>query len=509
MIQPYVIDYLSGSMGESVVDYFCEQLEETTFASGEFPVAKPSIRIALSLLGSSGRTNLLLHGPPGVGKSELARAFAREAGLRAIRVRRKPDDSPKEYRAAIAAAIQLVDATTDLLVVDEADSVLASSFSFLVFMGVGTEKGWLNELLDNHDRKVLWITNSISGIDPSTRRRFDYSLAFHEPGRRDREDQWQRLVTRHRLEDRLGSDAVSRFARSYELGPGAIDRCLAVAARTNADITSVLPEILDRHLQLTRGGARRAISTAGQYDPQLSATDVSLTTVTHSAAEPGDNVTILLSGPPGTGKSAYARYLADHLSAPLVEKNASDLISAWVGQTEANIAAAFSEARDRDAVLLIDEADTFLAPRAAAVRTWEVSQVNEFLKQMEQHTGILVCCTNLLDRLDSAAMRRFTWKVTYRSPDATARVDLFTRYFPTVPPDPQALDRLKNLTGLTPGDFAAVARKFRYAPDPPAAAEVLGSLETELGYREPERRVVISKSIDRCIVIIRAPPCGR
>jgi len=37
MIQPYVIDYLSGSMGESIVDYFCEQLEETTFTSGEFP----------------------------------------------------------------------------------------------------------------------------------------------------------------------------------------------------------------------------------------------------------------------------------------------------------------------------------------------------------------------------------------------------------------------------------------------------------------------------------------
>ncbi len=87
-------------------------------------------------------------------------------------------------------------------------------------------------------------------------------------------------------------------------------------------------------------------------------------------------------------------------------------------------------------------------------------------------------------------MRRFTWKVTYRSPDATARVDLFTRYFPAVPRDPSALDRLKNLTGLTPGDFAAVARKFRHAPDPPAGADVMSALEAELGYREPGRRVV-------------------
>ena len=90
----------------------------------------------------------------------------------------------------------------------------------------------------------------------------------------------------------------------------------------------------------------------------------------------------------------------------------------------------------------------------------------------------------------SAAMRRFTFKITYRSPDVAARVDLFARYFPAVTCDDLALDRLKNLTGLTPGDFAAVARKFRYAPKPPTVPEVMGALEAELGYRQPGRRVV-------------------
>jgi SpoVK/Ycf46/Vps4 family AAA+-type ATPase len=119
-----------------------------------------------------------------------------------------------------------------------------------------------------------------------------------------------------------------------------------------------------------------------------------------------------------------------------------------------------------------------------------VSQVNEFLKQMEQHSGILVCCTNLLDRLDSASMRRFTFKVTYRSPDAAAREELFSRYFPAIEPEPKDLDRLKNLAGLTPGDFAAVARRWRYAAAPPTASQLMGGLEAELGYREPDRRVV-------------------
>lgn len=95
------------------------------------------------------------------------------------------------------------------------------------------------------------------------------------------------------------------------------------------------------------------------------------------------------------------------LSYPLHQKRASDLLSPLVGQAEKNIAAAFREAASAGAVLMVDEVDSFLQDRAKAQRPWEVTQVNEFLTQMEQFEGIFIASTNLMDGLDAAAMRRF------------------------------------------------------------------------------------------------------
>ena len=83
----------------------------------------------------------------------------------------------------------------------------------------------------------------------------------------------------------------------------------------------------------------------------------------------------------------------------------------WVGSTERNIASAFAEARDDDAFLVFDEADSSLADRRYAERNWEVGQVNEMLTWMESHPLPFACTTNLADRLDSAALRRFVFKV--------------------------------------------------------------------------------------------------
>jgi hypothetical protein len=82
---------------------------------------------------------------------------------------------------------------------------------------------------------------------------------------------------------------------------------------------------------------------------------------------------LCLYGPPGTGKTAYARHLARHLGMPLLEKKASDLLDAFVGQTEQNLAAAFLQAHKENAILLIDEADSFLMDRNQAQMRWETS----------------------------------------------------------------------------------------------------------------------------------------
>ena len=179
---------------------------------------------------------------------------------------------------------------------------------------------------------------------------------------------------------------------------------------------------------------------------------------------------LCLQGPPGTGKSACVRYLAARLGLEVVQKRTSDLLSPWVGETEQNIAAAFREARDDEAFLVFDEADSLLADRRYAVRNWEVSQTNEMLTWMESHPLPFACTTNFSDHLDIATLRRFIFKVSldYLSRKQTASA--FRAFFDQDPPEEVFL-----LSTLTPGDFAVVRRK----------AQILGRMG------EPKRLAVL------------------
>ncbi len=156
---------------------------------------------------------------------------------------------------------------------------------------------------------------------------------------------------------------------------------------------------------------------------------------------------------------------------PLLRKQASDLLGMFVGQTEQQIAAMFKEARERKAVLLIDEADSFLRTRRSAHQRWEVSQVNELLVQMERYEGILICATNLMEDLDEAVLRRFDLKLGFQplSPEQVER--RFRQLTVGVEPGEEGqlaavLPRVRALTNLTPGDFAVAQRQARLLDEP-------------------------------------------
>ena len=88
----------------------------------------------------------------------------------------------------------------------------------------------------------------------------------------------------------------------------------------------------------------------------------------------GGCATMLFYGPPGTGKTALARHIAYELDRECIVQRGSDLLNCYVGNTEKNIAEVFRKAEDKGAVLVIDEADTFLFRRDMAVHSWEVSR---------------------------------------------------------------------------------------------------------------------------------------
>jgi SpoVK/Ycf46/Vps4 family AAA+-type ATPase len=164
-------------------------------------------------------------------------------------------------------------------------------------------------------------------------------------------------------------------------------------------------------------------------------------------------------------------------------RRASDLLSPWVGVAEQQIAAMFREAERNEQILLLDEADSLLRDRRQAVRSWELTQTNELLTQIENFNGIFLACTNLLATLDQAVLRRFAWKVRFLPATPAQCVSLFRRWFPALPADAATRQRLQAIAGLSPGDFKAVERRCRFG-GPPLLDEVLQALAEECRLRQ-------------------------
>lgn len=187
---------------------------------------------------------------------------------------------------------------------------------------------------------------------------------------------------------------------------------------------------------------------------------------------------ILLSGAPGSGKTAFVKYLAKEVGAPLRTLKASDLISRYSGDTEKQIAEAFAAAKTNGEILFLDEIDSFLQDRSRADKSWEVSQVNELLQQMEEFEGVMVGATNFADNLDRAVLRRFTYKLKLDYLTDEGKGIFFQRYFKT-PLTDEERNRLNGIANLTPGDFRTVRESLYYLSDRQTNTARLNALEAE------------------------------
>ena len=266
---------------------------------------------------------------------------------------------------------------------------------------------------------------------------------------------WRRIADAEGIV--LAETDADRLARIVPAAPAVASTALR-AARLAGGGANTARLIVEGIARAVSGGRAPAVAPErpDHYDPALVNADADLASLADRLTQPGAPraVSLLLSGPPGTGKSAWVRHLAQHLGMEVLQKRASDLLGPFVGETEANIAAAFAEAGETGAFLVFDEADSLLGDRSGAVRSWEVSQVNEMLTWMEQHPLPFACTTNLPDRLDPASLRRFLVKLRFGWMTTAQARSAFRRFFGMDAPD--GLDALR---ALTPADFALVRRR--------------------------------------------------
>ncbi len=453
---------------------------ESCLSLEDFAYLNPNLEHLVGYLGKAQSehrpgVNVLLYGPPGSGKTELSHVIGKALNLAYYEVPVTDEEgfAIENRRRYLATSLaQLRERQDCLLIFDEAQDFFheePSIFGELFQRGSPDKrlKGYTNKLLETVETPIIWITNSIESMDRAYLRRFDFVMEVSQPPEETRVQIIENLAGKY-----LSADALKALARRDDIMPGLFGRTANVVATLGCRKQKAEKAFLS-HLNATlqaigfKPVTVRADKADTLYRPELSTADMDLKALARGIRRSG-SARLCLYGVPGTGKTAWSRFLAEKLGKPIMVRKASDLLSCYVGQSEQNMAAAFEAARRDDAVLVIDEADSFLQKRSNAHHNWEASMVNEMLTQIENFEGVFVATTNCLEMMDEAVLRRFDFKIKFGYLDSDRAQKLFKLYAKALCPKKRVsaglLEAVSRLRQLTPGDFATVTRQARFAP---------------------------------------------
>lgn len=502
----YKIDVINNNF---MCDLFvkCESMDEifesaikpcskTNLTTKNYPHIKEDMKILLSFLKNAVSkkqkgVNVLLYGSAGTGKTELSKVIASELNLKLYEV--AYDD---EYGYATedrrlrsyCLAQNVLSAGSNLLMYDEAEDIFNTNNDEKRQYG----KAFINRSLETNELPTIWITNNILDMDEAVVRRFNLAIEIGIPT----EDVRAKIIKKY-SENLIDSKLVKKLAKNQFVAPAVVSNASLVVSNLNTkDKNKAFERVISNTLKAQgydeiEKDEKPSADLPSSYDPNFVNSDCDLNELIQGIKE-SKNARICLYGVPGTGKSAYAKFIAKSLKKPIIIKKGSDLLSMYLGETEKNIALAFKEAKDKKAVLVFDEVDSFLQDRSMAARSWEVTQVNEMLVQMESFDGIFIATTNLIDNLDKACLRRFDLKLEFRYLLPEQAQNLFKKECALlkVKFDENASKKVSSLGLLAPGDFASVRRQAKFRPIK-NGEDFCHRLELEVALKNEEKSVKI------------------
>lgn len=491
------IKQFSFCVNDDFKQYFLKPLNKTA----EFKYFKPIIRknielsnplidppktdYILKLLSAKKKspTHILLHGDADSGKKSYAYELVKKLEIPAYEITQNSDETVKQG-TAITACLNITNTNEgSVIIVDNADNILRTKDTLLELIDP-PDKNLLGSVLEEPGAKIIWITNSIEDINSSVLEHFSFSLHFNPLSRQQRIDEWKSVMHSHHLNNSFNDDELAELSTSYPVNTATVDLCikksLEITSPAQDNFKEVVRMNLDAHLELTKQKNKslnknkiednysiEGLNVEGDLPRMLQQLEAFNRYMRRSDKSLNCNLNLLFYGPPGTGKSELARYIAKHLEREIICQRASDIVHPYMGETEQNMKKVFSRAEAEKAILIIDEVDSFLFNRKRSIRSWEISQTNEFLTQMERFRGILICSTNMMEGLDSASLRRFNQKIKFNYLKPDGNIIFYQRFLKPLtnsPLDENMKNVLSGIKQLTPGDFQLIRDRYSFYP---------------------------------------------
>lgn len=444
-VSPLLIDERIGRylMGEDAIDRRVASVLGPV-EGGPLPRRhRPLVGTLAERLRQSERPLAMITGPRESGRRAVAQALAAGFGLGLVEIKPRLLEAAPEYLPVLAR-----------------EAVLGG-FALLIDMDQAEGQRLVEERLSDFPILTIAIADGRHELP------FTLPVLRLDPlSDRDRVELWHEALGPH-LPDI--AEKIELIAQHFRFGP----RLIAAAAREGGDLWQACRDKAGRELEEL---ADRIVPSFG-WDDIVLPTEVvhdlkaAVAQIRHSARvygvhgmgrkyPRGRGVSVLLSGPSGTGKTMAAEVIARDLDLDLFRVDLSRIVSKYIGETEKNLRAVFDAAETSGAVLFFDEADALFGKRSEVKDShdrYANIEVSYLLQRMESYSGLAILATNMKNYFDPSFMRRIRFVIDVPFPDAAARRRIWQKAFaPELPCVALDFDMLARLD-IAGGNISVIA----------------------------------------------------